>query len=229
MGAGKIRVAVVHGRDALGEGLAIHLRDEADLDVIVAVPTAADARRSLTGHGLDVFVVGKDLPDGDGIDVTAELRTLCPEARTVMLAEGEDASDVTAALRAGASAWVTYASSAQKLLDAVRGVAMGETWISARVLTDVLGALMHKEESAHRGDEVRALLTSREREVLLCMAEGLDRNEIAVRLHLSANTVRTHTQKVMSKLDVHTSLAAAATARRVGLAVPPPDTLLSGR
>lgn len=218
-----VRVAVVDGRLALGEALAIYLRAVQGIDVIVAVPTAAAARRSVTGHEVDVFLVGRDLPDEDGIDLATELRLLHPEASTVILADDEDVSAITAAVRAGVSGWVTYATSAQRLVETVRGVARGETRISARALTDVFVALMRAEESSQQGDEVLALLTPREREVLTCMADGLDRNEIAARLHLSANTVRTHTQKVLSKLDVHTSLAAAAVARRFGLSSPRPD------
>ncbi|HEX6919216.1 MAG TPA: response regulator transcription factor [Actinomycetes bacterium] len=225
----KARLMVVDGHLAFGEALATRLRFEEDLDVIAAVQSAAQARRALAGREVDIILIDDDLPDEQGIALTAELHPLHPGTRIVILGEGENAQHIADAVRAGASGWVTKDSSMDHLLALLRGVARGETWISPGVLTGVLGALVHDEEVSHEGEAVLARLTQREREVLLCMAEGLDRGQIAARLHLSPNTVRTHTQKVLSKLGVHTSLAAVAVARRAGITGVGPDLPASGR
>lgn len=225
----KIRVVIVDGHLAFGEALATRLRFEEDLDVIAAVPSAAQATRTLAGREVDIVLIDEALPDEEGITLAADLRAEHPGLRVVILGEHEDETRIAAAVRAGASGWVTKDSSLEHLLALLRGVMRGETWISPRLLTGVLAALVQDREVSQEGEEVLSRLTQREREVLVCMAEGLDRSQIAARLHLSPNTVRTHTQKVLGKLGVHTSLAAAAVARRVGLTGTAPGSPRSGR
>jgi DNA-binding NarL/FixJ family response regulator len=77
----------------------------------------------------------------------------------------------------------------------------------------VLRLLLQEREEQRESDRLLASLTPREREVLSCLAEGAGRRDVAERLHLSANTVRTHLQNLMAKLGVHSTLEAVALTR----------------
>jgi DNA-binding NarL/FixJ family response regulator len=97
----------------------------------------------------------------------------------------------------------------------IRGVRRGETWIPPALLTRVLGELMTLRDAMEAESGRLASLTTREREVLECLSAGMSRAEIGRRLFLSTNTVRTHVQNLMAKLDVHSSVAAVALAHRL--------------
>jgi DNA-binding NarL/FixJ family response regulator len=103
---------------------------------------------------------------------------------------------------------------AEYVVRVVRGVHAGEAWLAPDLLGRVLDELATPATS-FRGPLAR--LTVRERQVLQCMVDGLTRTEIADQLNLSPNTVRTHTQNVIVKLDTHSALQAMALALRHGL------------
>lgn len=143
--------------------------------------------------------------------------------RVLLIAAETRIVEVSDALRAGAAGWVAKSASSDELLEAVRRVASGDVFVPEGVLASVVRNLV--DESMPRATESQALatLTSREREVLGWMVAGLNRDQISQRLFVSPNTVRTHMQNLLRKLDVHSSLAAAAYGRRHGIRVPEPD------
>ena len=99
------------------------------------------------------------------------------------------------------------------LLQVIRGVAAGETWLPPAQMGAVLRLLLQEQKQQRESDQLLASLTPREREVLACLAEGAGRRDVAERLNLSANTVRTHLQNLMAKLGVHSTLEAVAVTR----------------
>ena len=118
-----------------------------------------------------------------------------------------------AAVRAGAAAWVRKDESIDHLLSVIRGVVRGETWLPLRELGVVLHLLIEDQDHRRDSDDLLAALTPRERDVLFLLVEGVGRKEVANRLQLSANTVRTHLHSLMSKFGVHSTLEVVALAR----------------
>jgi DNA-binding NarL/FixJ family response regulator len=98
----------------------------------------------------------------------------------------------------------------EHLLRVLRGVAQGETWLPPAETGNVLSLLLRRRDWCDNGDRLLGHLTPRERQVLACLAEGAGRNQVAERLNLKANTVRTHLQNIMAKLGVHSTLEAVA-------------------
>jgi DNA-binding NarL/FixJ family response regulator len=92
-------------------------------------------------------------------------------------------------------------------------VARGETWLPPAETGNVLSLLMTQRDRREDGNRMLALLTPRERQVLSYLAEGDSRNQIAERLNLTPNTVRTHLQNILAKLGVHSTLEAVALTR----------------
>jgi DNA-binding NarL/FixJ family response regulator len=133
--------------------------------------------------------------------------------RVVMLSFSAEPERIVDAVRSGATAWVGKNESLQHLLEVIRGVARGETWLPPAEAGRVLELLMWDQDQRRDNDRLLAALTPREREVLACLANGAGRQEVAEQLHLSANTVRTHLQNLMAKLGVHSTLEAVAISR----------------
>ncbi|MFJ6519386.1 LuxR C-terminal-related transcriptional regulator [Streptomyces filamentosus] len=250
----RIRVLVVDDHRVFAESLAAALAAEPDVDVSAAGSGPAALRcleRGLAeGRRFDVLLVDADLgtgsgapaagpagPEGesaaDGIALAAGVRKAQPAVRTVVLAERDDPRRAALALQAGASGWVAKDCSLQRLLAVVRGVLRDETHLPPALLTGVLRELTAARRHRTESERLVESLTPREREVLRCMVAGLGRKAVAERLFLSPHTVRTHTQNVLGKLGVHSTLAAVALARRAGvgpapLAGPVPAPVLAG-
>jgi DNA-binding NarL/FixJ family response regulator len=130
-----------------------------------------------------------------------------------MLSGASDAQRIVAAVRAGAVAWVRKDESIDHLLRVIRGVVRGETWLPPADLGRVLRSLIEEQDDRRGCDEMLAALTPREREVLFHLVDGAGRKEVAERLQVSTNTVRTHLQSLMAKLGVHSTLEVVALTR----------------
>ncbi len=213
-----MRVLVVDGHRIFAESLATALTAEADVEA-AAVGTAPAALQALERSAFDVLLLDTGL-DSDGT-LLVSVRERFPDLRAVMLASADDAVLAAQCLAAGARGWVAKDSSLARLLLVVRGALRDETHVPPALLTGVLREL--DQARRHRSEHQRLVetLTPRELEVLRCMLAGLGRKAVAERLYLSPHTVRTHMQNVLSKLGVHSTLAAVALARRAG--IPPAD------
>lgn len=216
-----IRVLIVDDHLAFGRAIALRLQAEPDLEVVACRRSAAEAEAAVRQMDPHVVVAGLESGGDNGIEMVTRFRSAEPGLRMLVLGPEEDAVVACAAIRAGASGFLTKAVPVEELVRAVRGVGRDETWISPRLLTDVLRKLQGLPQVS--GEQVLVeTLSRREREVLSLMMAGMDRSEIARRLFLSANTVRTHTRNLMAKLGVHSSIEAVSLALRAGLRPPRP-------
>jgi DNA-binding NarL/FixJ family response regulator len=198
------------------EALALRLDVEADLEVVGTVGNRDELVRIVCSQPVDVAV----LTLGAGVDFLSAVSGL-PESRPGMhllaVGEREDVVLVERALRSGCRGWVPKELGVEALLDGVRAVRRGEIWIPPDLLSRLLPHLLDRPGRDHDQEQVLAALTSRELDVLRAMARGASPLEIAAELAISANTVRSHVQNILTKLGVHTSLAAVALARRSGM------------
>jgi len=209
-----IRVLIVDDQALFAEALATRLSAEPDLEVL---PVAHDIRRAtalLATEAPQVVVLDLVLGEESGLDALDIVRRHYPDIRVVILSGVTDIDPMVTALRRGAVGWLPKTESADLVSSVIRGAAGRGGWIPPAVLGEVLRRLL--AEGAPDTDDL-ADLTPREREVLRCMVDGLNRPEIADRLGLSANTVRTHTQNLLAKLDAHSALEAITVAMRAGM------------
>ncbi len=209
----KIHLLIVDQQRTFHDALAVRLRAEADLVVAAEAQSTASARRMLAGRSADVILLDAELPEDSGVVFCAEMTRRVHPPRVVMLSAASQAQRIGAAIRAGAVAWVRKDESIDHLLRVIRGVVRGETWLPATELGQVLRLLIEDQDDRRDRDELLAALTPREREVLFHLVEGAGRKEVAERLQLSANTVRTHLQSLMAKLGVHSTLELVALTR----------------
>ena len=208
-----IRVLIVDQHLAFRDALSTRLQTEPDLTVVAKAHSAKFAPRVLVGRSADVILLDAELPDHSAIAFCADMTRRADPPRIVMLSAASEPERIVAAVRAGAAAWVRKDESIDHLLRVIRGVARGDTWLPPRELGVVLRLLIEDQDHRRDGDDLLESLTPRERDVLFLLVEGAGRKEVAKRLQLSANTVRTHLHSLMVKFGVHSTLEVVALAR----------------
>lgn len=206
-------IFIIDQERAFADALAVRLEAEQNVEVVVAVHRQAPAPSLIVGRHADVILLDGDLPGSAAIDLCAELRSRREAPRVIMLSCGSEPERIADSVRAGAAAWVCKSESLAHLMQVIQGVMAGETRLPPAQLGGVLQLLLQEREQQSESDRLLASLTPREREVLSCLAEGAGRRDVAERLHLSTNTVRTHLQNLLAKLGVHSALEAVALTR----------------
>jgi DNA-binding NarL/FixJ family response regulator len=152
-------------------------------------------------------LVDTGLEGADAIEVVRALLEESPEVGVVVYARGGDPETLARAVGSGARGFVLDGAPLQELIAAIRDVASGGTYVDARLRP----ALLARPTTDRLG-----VLSPREREVLDLLADGLTGEEVAARLSLSPETVRTHVRNAMDKLEAHTRVHAVAIALRQG-------------
>jgi DNA-binding NarL/FixJ family response regulator len=215
-----VRVVIAHPMRAWAESLETLLEPRGDVTVVESHTRPEWLRQAVLDGSADVLLVHVS----ESLDHLAafldEVRSSNPALAVVALCESVEPALVLAAVHAGIRGWVAPTASADQLVRVLTGAARGETWFPPRLLTDVLDGLLEAAKVRRHAVEVGAGLSEREVHVLRCLAIGLTRRQIADRYYLSPHTVRTHVNNVLHKLDVHSTLAAVAIARQMGLAEP---------
>lgn len=185
-------------------------------------PAAPDTAGIVTG-GTDIVLLDGDLPDDASPRLAARLSRLSEAPKVIILSDSAEPQRIVRAIRAGAAAWVRKNETIEQLLAVLRAVARGQMWLPPAEMSQVVKLLLREQDEQRSDDGLFAALTPREREVLQHLTDGLGRDDLAERLHVSRNTVRTHLQNLMGKLGVHSTLEAVVMARsRLGVRSPAP-------
>jgi two-component system, NarL family, response regulator LiaR len=208
-----ISLLIVDQHLAFRDALAARLQAEPDFAVGGKAHSADFALRVLIGRPTDVVLLEAELPDDSAIAFCTELTRRAGAPRVVMLSAASKPERIVAAVRAGASAWVRKDESVDHLLRVIHSVIRGETWLPPMELGPVLRLLIEAQDNQRDCDELLASLTPREQDVLFHLVEGANRKEVAERLQVSTNTVRTHLHSLMAKLGAHSTLEVVALTR----------------
>ncbi len=217
MGGDKLRIAIVDDHRVFSDALSLRLSDEPDLEVVGTASSRDAALELLAREEPDVVTLDLALGDDDGLALAHDVTERWSDMAMVVVTGLDGDEEVVEAVRLGIRGWVQKTDSTEELARVIRGAVRGETHIPAPLLTSVLRGLATRgRTSRHEADGMRRL-SQRERDVLGCLVEGLTRAQIADLLDVSPNTVRTHVQSILHKLDVHSALTAVAIARRAGI------------
>jgi DNA-binding NarL/FixJ family response regulator len=215
-----IQVAVVDRYLTFADTLAAGLEARDEVRMAMAHTSVASLWQTLERSAVDVALLDADLLGPDGA-LLHHLVQEYPDTRVVVLSSETDPTYVVRALVAGAAGWVPKDVPLDELLQGLQAVVRGESWVPGRLLTTVLETMVRAREDFGSPARLRPL-TAREHQILQCMVDGLSRIEIAERLGMSPNTVRTHVHNLLHKLGTHSSLRAVAIAREAGLATTDP-------
>jgi DNA-binding NarL/FixJ family response regulator len=200
------------------QGLRALLNEQPDISVVGEAADGPEATQLVERLKPDVLVVDMMMGGMNGIEVTRSVRKLSPKTCVVVLSMHADEGYVLEALRAGAKAYVLKDSIADDLLHAMREAILGRRYLSHPLSEQVIEGYLQKEEGAALKPHER--LTVREREVLHMLAQGLNNEEIAVRLSVSRRTVEVHRAHVMHKLGVHNQVQLLRYAIQAGITHP---------
>jgi DNA-binding NarL/FixJ family response regulator len=209
-----VRLLILVQERTFADVLATRLEAEPDLEVVATLQARAPSPQLFPGSLADVVLLDGDLPDNAAFGLTEQLSQSGEAPHVILISHSSDPRRIVRGIEAGAVGWVRKDESLDRLIAVIHGAAAGETWLPTGDTGEVLRLLLRRRDPRNDGSsELLAVLTQREREVLVCLAEGTGRRDMAELLHMSPNTVRTHLQNLMAKLGVHSALEAVALAR----------------
>jgi DNA-binding NarL/FixJ family response regulator len=206
-----IRVYLLDDHEVVRRGVGDMLQAEGDIEVVGESASAAEATRRIPALRPDVAILDARLPDGSGIDVCRNVRSIDPTIKGLILTSYEDDEALFAAIMAGAAGYVLKQIRGTDLVDTVRRVAAGQSLLDPAVTQRVLERIRHPVEEPA---ELKAL-TEQERRILEHIAEGLTNREIAGRMFLAEKTVKNYVSSVLAKLGLERRTQAAVLAARL--------------
>ena len=218
----RVRIVVVDDQEVVRAGFGALLETQPDFAVVGTAADGAEAVRVCRERTPHVVLMDVRMPVMDGIEATSRIvaETGGEGPRILMLTTFDLDEHVYDALSAGASGFLLKDVTTEHLFDAVRVVAAGEALLAPSVTRRLIGefARLRPRSSARPG--ALGALTPRETEVLRLIAEGLSNPEIADRLVVSEETVKSHVSRVLAKLGLRDRTQAVVTAYESGLVVP---------
>jgi DNA-binding NarL/FixJ family response regulator len=216
-----VRIIVADDQQVVRAGFAALLDTQPDFTVIGMACDGNEAVRLSRDLHPDVVLMDIRMPGMDGIEATRQLATTATQPRILILTTFDLDEYVYEALRAGASGFLLKDVTAERLFDAVRIIAAGEALLAPAVTRRLIDEFSRLRPRPAAASQTKiATLTSRETEVLRLVAKGLSNPEIAVRLVVTEETVKTHVSRVLSKLGLRDRTQAVVAAYEMGLVIP---------
>jgi len=201
----RIRILIADDHSVVREGLVSLVKRKSDMVVVAEASNGREAVELWKEHRPDVMLLDLRMPELDGVGAIKEIREMDENAHIVVLTTYDGDEDIYRAIKAGAKAYLLKDTARDALVDTVRRVHAGETYLPPQ-----LAAKLAERVSGQA-------LSPREIEVLQRMAVGKSNKEIGAELFISEGTVKTHIKSIFSKLDVVSRTEAVATATRRGL------------
>lgn len=190
-----INVLLVDDHEMVRIGVSAYLSAQTDIHVVDEAANGEQAVEKALKHRPDIILMDLVMDGMDGIEATKLIVDQWSEAKIIIVTSFLDDEKVYPALEAGASSYLLKTSKASKIAEAIRATYAGETVLEPEV-TGKMMTRMRRPSSPHE------LLTGREMEILLLMAQGKTTQEIADELFIALKTVKTHVSNLLSKLDV---------------------------
>lgn len=223
----KIRVMLVDDHDVVRAGLKAYLETQEGILVVAEADSGEAALHSVQQAQPQVIVMDITMPGMDGLEATRRLKELYPECKVLALTVHADQQYFFEMLAAGAVGYVTKQAAAEELVAAVRAVAHGHVYLQPALavwlLDDYRRLLAQLPADAHNGTGIYTpnqsldVLSKREQQVLEAVAEGFTTPQIGEQLGISPKTVARHRERMLKKLNLHSSTALVSFAIRSGL------------
>ena len=200
-----IRVLIVDDHPLLREGVRAVLANEADVRVVAEASNGREAVEAFRAHRPDIVLMDIQMPEMNGIEAIAGIRSEAPNARIVVLTTYKGDVSALRALRAGAVGYLLKGQLRTELVETVRAVHAGGRRIPPEIATDL---------AAHLGEDS---LSEREIQVLRSVAQGNSNKRVAAELGVSEETVKAHMKSIVSKLNANDRTHAVTIALRRGI------------
>ncbi len=198
------RLAIIEDDKQVSEYLAEQIRLHIDVSDLVVFENAEDALKELSQNPADIAMFDVQLPCMNGIDCIQRLKIIHPRMQCMVLTVYDKPDTVFEALKAGAISYLLKSTPAEKILEAIQEVNQGGSPISSQIARKVIEAFTVKEKT----NDYFQVLSRREQEMLEQLSMGYRYKEIAEKLFLSIDTVRTHIRNIYEKLQVNSRVDA---------------------
>lgn len=208
-----ITVFLVDDHEVVRRGLKDLIESEADIQVIGEAGTCAEGLQGILVKRPDVAILDVRLPDGTGIEICRDLRSMAPEIHTLMLTSYADDEALFSAVMAGAQGYLLKDIRSSDLLNSIRRVASGESLLD-QVAIDGVRKKLQAGSSAYA---MLQDLTEQETRVLELIGEGMSNRQIAEHMFLAEKTVKNYVSSVLAKLGMERRSQAAAFIARLGI------------
>ncbi len=212
-----IRVLLVDDQTLFREALATLLSVYDDVEVVATAADGGEALARAAERSPQVVLMDLRMPGIGGAEATRRILARHPRTRVIVLTTFDDDDDVFVCLRGGASGYLLKDSEPARLVEAIRAVARGESFLQPSITAKVLAELSRLEPRDSPPPTLPEPLSDRELEVLEQLAAGLSNKQIAARLHLAGGTVKNYVTSILGKLGVRDRTQAALKARDLGL------------
>ena len=213
----KAKLLLVDDHVVVRQGLKALFANEPDVEIVGEAGNGREALSCIPELQPDVILMDISMPGLNGIEATRQIRQTHPDVKVVVLSMHANEEYVFQVLRAGASGYVLKQSDSMEVLNAIRAALSGGSFLSPPISRTVIDDYVRRAEARGQGSDLE-LLTSRQREVLQLLAEGLSNQEIAKQLSISIKTVETHRSNMMNKLGVSSKTELIKYALRKGWA-----------
>ena len=206
-----VRVYLLDDHEIVRRGLRELLEGDGRIDVVGESGLAEEATRRIPALRPHVAVLDGRLPDGSGIDVCRDVRSVDPTIACLILTSYDDDEALFHAIMAGASGYVLKQIRGNELIDAILRVSQGQSLLDPQVTARVLERL----RGAHEEDSAIAGLTEQERRVLMHIADGLTNRQIGKEMFLAEKTVKNYVSSILAKLGMERRTQAAVFASKL--------------
>lgn len=210
-----IRILLAEDHKITRQGLRSLLENDSELEVIAEAGNGREAVALAKQLAPDVVIMDVSMPDLNGVEATKRVISDRSDVKVIALSMHSDTLFVSEMLKSGAAGYLLKDCAFEELVQAIKTVAEGKTYLSPSISGIVVDDYLHRLTKSHTSD--LDVLTDREREVLQLLAEGQSTKQIALKLHISSKTVETHRRQIMNKLDLHTVAELTKYAVRKGL------------
>lgn len=213
---GELTVAIIDDHAVMVDALSIVINSEPGLKVVGTAGNCRAAYDMVHRSCPQVLLLDVDLPDGDGLDMAKDLKSICPSAQVLVLTSLADDRTLMRAIDTGVSGFVAKNRPLVEVISAIRQADQGEIVMPPSLLVGLLNRRYRSNVDNDTG-EMWEMLTPREVEILALLARGKSGHAIAEGLCIALTTVRTHIRNILGKLGVHSRLEAVAFAFKHGI------------
>ena len=205
-----VRVFLLDDHEVVRRGIRDLLEATGEIVVVGESGSASEATAHIPALCPDVAILDGRLPDGSGIDVCRDVRTIDPTIKGLILTSYDDDEALFAAIMAGASGYILKQVRGNDLVETVRRVAAGQSMLDPAMTAQVLDRIRNGSPA----DRELEVLTAQEKRILDLIGEGLTNRELARRMQLSEKTVKNYVSSVLAKLGLTSRTQAAVFAAR---------------
>jgi two-component system nitrate/nitrite response regulator NarL len=195
----RIRIIVVDDHPVVRRGISMCLSRHSQIEIVAEAGDGREAIRQARALQPDLVLMDIDMPQMSGLAVAEVLHREMPKIKVLVLSMHSNTEYVVRIIQSGARGFILKEAPAEELVRAIEAVNAGEAYFSP----DVARVALNKFVQGAGPGQKAPMLTNREREVLVHIADGLTNKEIACQLNVGVRTVETHRERIMRKLDIH--------------------------